>query len=102
MDIVPSPRSLGLGKYEAAFRENEITENVLPNLTAEDLKELGVAALRPYVARCHNGAFRSRCGHSVCPERLSRRPFFGLGGLNGAFGANGPRGFARGHLAHEK
>jgi hypothetical protein len=30
--------SLGLGKYEAAFRENEIDETVLPNLTAEDLK----------------------------------------------------------------
>ena len=38
-------RSLGLGKYEAAFRENEIDETVLPGLTAEDLKELGVAAL---------------------------------------------------------
>jgi SAM domain (Sterile alpha motif) len=38
-------RSLGLGKYEAAFRENEIDETVLPNLTAEDLKELGVASL---------------------------------------------------------
>ena len=36
-------RSLGLGKYEAAFRENEITEKVLPNLTAEDLKDLGVS-----------------------------------------------------------
>ena len=35
-------RSLGLGKYEAAFRENEIDETVLPNLTAEDLKEFGV------------------------------------------------------------
>jgi SAM domain (Sterile alpha motif) len=34
-----------LGKYEAAFRENEIDESVLPGLTAEDLKELGVAAL---------------------------------------------------------
>jgi SAM domain (Sterile alpha motif) len=33
--------SLGLGKYEAAFRENEIDETVLPDLTAEDLKELG-------------------------------------------------------------
>ena len=32
--------SLGLGKYEAAFRENEIDETVLPNLTAEDLKQL--------------------------------------------------------------
>ena len=38
-------RSLGLGQYEAAFRENEIDETVLPGLTAEDLKELGVAAL---------------------------------------------------------
>src|SRR5215471_21239274 len=45
MDIVVWLRSLGLGKYEAVFRENEITEKVLPNLTAEDLKELGVAAL---------------------------------------------------------
>ena len=45
MDIMVWLRSLGLGKYEAAFRENEITEKVLPNLTAEDLKELGVAAL---------------------------------------------------------
>jgi hypothetical protein len=45
MDIVVWLRGLGLGKYEAAFRENEIDETVLPNLTAEDLKELGVAAL---------------------------------------------------------
>jgi class 3 adenylate cyclase len=45
MDIVVWLRSLGLGKYEAVFRENEIDETVLPNLTAEDLKELGVTAL---------------------------------------------------------
>jgi class 3 adenylate cyclase len=38
-------RGLGLGRYEAAFRENEIDETVLPSLTAEDLKELGVSAL---------------------------------------------------------
>jgi hypothetical protein len=44
MDIVVWLRSLGLGKYEAAFRENEIDETVLPSLTAEDLKELGVAS----------------------------------------------------------
>ena len=43
MDIVVWLRSLGLGKYEAAFRENEITEKVLPNLTAEDLKDLDVS-----------------------------------------------------------
>jgi class 3 adenylate cyclase/predicted ATPase len=45
MDVVVWLRSLGLGKYEAAFRENEISERVLPSLTAEDLKELGVTAL---------------------------------------------------------
>ena len=42
MDVVVWLRSLGLGKYEATFRENEIDETVLPNLTAEDLKDLGV------------------------------------------------------------
>ena len=45
MDVVVWLRSLGLEEYEAAFRENKINERVLPSLTAEDLKELGVAAL---------------------------------------------------------
>ncbi len=45
MDIVVWLRSLGLGKYEAAFRENEIDETVLPSLTHETLKELGVASI---------------------------------------------------------
>jgi hypothetical protein len=45
MDIVVWLRSLGLGKYEAAFRENEIDETVLPSLTHEILKELGVTAV---------------------------------------------------------
>jgi hypothetical protein len=40
LDIVVWLRSLGLGKYEAVFRENEIDETVLPNLTGEDLKDL--------------------------------------------------------------
>src|ERR1700756_2542147 len=42
MDIVVWLRSLGLEQYEVAFRENEISEKVLPSLTAEDLKEIGV------------------------------------------------------------
>ena len=45
MDVVVWLRSLGLGKYEAAFRENEIDETFLPSLTAEDLKDLGVTSL---------------------------------------------------------
>jgi class 3 adenylate cyclase/predicted ATPase len=45
MDIVVWLRSLGLGKYEAAFRENDIDETVLPSLTHETLKELGVVSV---------------------------------------------------------
>ena len=45
MDIVVWLRSLGLGKYEAAFRENDIDETVLPGLTHETLKELGVVSV---------------------------------------------------------
>ena len=45
MDIVVWLRTLGLGKYEAAFRENEIDETVLRSLTHETLKELGVSAV---------------------------------------------------------
>ena len=43
MDLGSWLRSLGLEKYEQAFRENEIDETVLPNLTAEDLKDLGIS-----------------------------------------------------------
>jgi class 3 adenylate cyclase len=42
MDIGDWLQSLGLERYEAAFRENEINETVLPTVTAEDLKDLGV------------------------------------------------------------
>jgi class 3 adenylate cyclase len=42
MDLGGWLRSLGLEQYEAAFRENAIDDTVLPSLTAEDLKDLGV------------------------------------------------------------
>jgi class 3 adenylate cyclase/predicted ATPase len=42
LDIDSWLRKLGLGQYEAAFRDNAIDEKVLPRLTAEDLKDLGV------------------------------------------------------------
>jgi SAM domain (Sterile alpha motif) len=44
MDIVVWLRSLGLGRYEAIFRDNDIDEAVLLSLTHENLKELGVAS----------------------------------------------------------
>ena len=45
MDLSGWLRSLGLEQYEAAFRQNAIDNSVLPSLTAEDLKELGVGAV---------------------------------------------------------
>jgi hypothetical protein len=42
MDIGDWLRSLSLERYEAAFSENEIDETVLPTVTADDLKDLGV------------------------------------------------------------
>jgi hypothetical protein len=38
MDLRRSLRNLGLERYEAAFRENEIGETVLANLTLRSLE----------------------------------------------------------------
>jgi len=43
MDVAAWLRGLGLARYEAAFRENEIDWGVLPRLTSDDLREIGVA-----------------------------------------------------------
>jgi class 3 adenylate cyclase len=45
MDVAGWLRSLSLAQYEAAFREHEIDCTVLPSLTAEDLKDLGVTTV---------------------------------------------------------
>jgi class 3 adenylate cyclase/tetratricopeptide (TPR) repeat protein len=45
VDVGAWLKSLGLEQYEAAFRKNDVTAALLPNLTADDLKELGVATV---------------------------------------------------------
>ena len=45
MDIGGWLRSLGLGQYEANFRDNKIDADVLAQVTADDLKEIGVSAV---------------------------------------------------------
>ena len=45
MDVGGWLRSLGLGEYEGKFRDNKIDTDVLPQLTADDLKDIGVAAV---------------------------------------------------------
>ena len=45
MDIADWLRGLGLEQYEAAFRENAIDAGVLRELTADDLRELGITPI---------------------------------------------------------
>ena len=42
MDVADWLRALGLERYEARFRENGVDAGLLPTLTADDLKEIGV------------------------------------------------------------
>ena len=42
MDVGDWLRSLGLGQYETAFRDNRVDAEVLPDLTDADLEKLGV------------------------------------------------------------
>jgi class 3 adenylate cyclase/predicted ATPase len=42
VDILAWLRELGLERYEQAFQENEIAADILPKLTADDLKDIGV------------------------------------------------------------
>jgi class 3 adenylate cyclase len=45
MDVGAWLRNLGLEQYEAAFHDNSVDRDILPRLTGEDLKELGVASV---------------------------------------------------------
>jgi class 3 adenylate cyclase/tetratricopeptide (TPR) repeat protein len=45
VDVGEWLRALGLERYEAAFRENDVDSDLLPNLTADDLRELGVSSI---------------------------------------------------------
>ena len=45
MDVAAWLRGLGLQRYEAAFRDHEVDWPVLPKLTADDLKDIGVGAV---------------------------------------------------------
>jgi SAM domain (Sterile alpha motif) len=110
MDVVVWLRGPGLGKYEAAFRENDIDETILPGLTHETLKELGVASvghrvkLLDAIAALRSGASGkapsvdagTTSSTASAPFRRPRRApsshgdVLGPCGLNGALGPHGP------------
>jgi len=43
VDVAAWLKNLGLEQYETAFRDNAIDRDLLPSLTAEDLRDLGVS-----------------------------------------------------------
>jgi len=45
VDIGAWLRGLGLEQYEQAFRQNDVDADLLPQLTADDLKEIGVTSV---------------------------------------------------------
>ena len=66
MDVGEWLKSLGLEQYEAAFRENDVDAELLPRLTADDLKDLGITSvghrrrLLDAVAKLHDDSASSQ------------------------------------------
>ena len=86
MDVGGWLKSLGLEQYEAAFRENDVDAEVLPTLTADDFKDMGItsighrrrlleaiAALRSKAGPLEVPA-PSSPGHRSIPAHSQRRP----------------------------
>ncbi|MCK1642268.1 AAA family ATPase [Bradyrhizobium sp. 157] len=79
MDICAWLRGLGLERYEKAFRENAIDEAILPKLTAEDLRDLGVTAvghrriLLDAIATLRAATVGDMAEYSVKPDRSAGR-----------------------------
>lgn len=45
MEVSDWLRSMGLERYAAAFRENDVDAGLLRNLTADDLRDLGISSV---------------------------------------------------------
>ena len=89
MDIRSWLRGLGLGQYEAAFRENEVDNTVLLTLTAEDLKDLGVNLVGHRRKLLDAAVLRAGGGREGASDQRSRHPkgphliaYFGENRLN--------------------
>ena len=55
MDLGSWLRGLGLGQYEAAFRENAIDPSILLDLTDQDLEKIWCPAWpSPQAPACHS------------------------------------------------
>src|ERR1700760_2153716 len=74
MDVGAWLRSLGLEQYKAAFRENDVDAEMLPTLTDEELKDIGVSSLRhrrrllEAIAALRSNAMPAEAPASVSPS----------------------------------
>ncbi len=79
MDVAGWLRGLGLEQYAPGFRDNDIDGEVLRRLTAEDLRELGVASvghrrrLLDAIAALGQGAPTEAPPASIAPAEAERR-----------------------------
>ena len=73
MDVAAWLRGLGLERYEAAFRDNDIDWDALPKLTTEDLKDLGVV-LGGHRRKLLEALAALRSHVDVTPKRAAAAP----------------------------
>ncbi len=80
MDVAGWLRDLGLERYEAAFRENDVSAEVLCHLTAEDLEGLGVGTighrrqLLVAIAKLNEQRTTDAANPGVAPPTTASRP----------------------------
>jgi class 3 adenylate cyclase/tetratricopeptide (TPR) repeat protein len=82
MDVAAWLRALGLDQYEAAFRANGVDAEVLPTLTGEELKDIGVSLIRHRRRLLEAiAALRSNAMPAEAPARVSSSASPALTGL---------------------
>src|SRR3954447_12522323 len=80
MDVAAWLRALGLDQYEATFRANGVDAEVLPTLTGEELKDIGVSLIRhrrrllEAIAALHSQAMPAEAPARVSPSALPDPP----------------------------
>ncbi|HEY4043019.1 MAG TPA: adenylate/guanylate cyclase domain-containing protein [Rhodopila sp.] len=75
MNVADWLRALGLEQYEAAFSKNDVDLEVLPTLTADELKGIGVSSIRHRRRLLEAiASFRSESTPADDPARLSTSP----------------------------
>src|SRR3954467_8142190 len=71
-------KSLGLEQYEAAFRENDVDAEVLPTLTTDEPKDIGVNSIRHRRRLLESiAALRPKAGPDEPAVRFSTSPPIG-------------------------